>query len=69
MEVPALDSLARGYNSIYLCPESCNAARAACGGLCALTEAVVAGTVRNGFAIIRPPGHHAEHDEAMSVQC
>ena len=30
-----------------------------------LTEKVAAGEIDSGVAIVRPPGHHAEHDEAM----
>ena len=37
----------------------------AAGGVLALLDAVMAGTVRNGFAAVRPPGHHAERDRAM----
>jgi acetoin utilization deacetylase AcuC-like enzyme len=31
----------------------------------ALVDAVMAGRVDNGFAFVRPPGHHAEPDRAM----
>ncbi|GMT31558.1 hypothetical protein PFISCL1PPCAC_22855, partial [Pristionchus fissidentatus] len=41
------------------------AARAAAGNLIDLCSAVVEGKVRNGFACIRPPGHHAEREVAM----
>src|SRR5262249_57831280 len=41
------------------------AARLAAGGLLNLCEAVLAGDVANGFALVRPPGHHAERDRAM----
>ena len=44
---------------------SYEAARLAAGGLVDLCEAVRAGEVRNGFAFVRPPGHHAEHARAM----
>ena len=37
----------------------------AAGGLLALLDEVVAGRLRNGFAFVRPPGHHAERDRAM----
>ena len=37
----------------------------AVGGLFNLLDAVVEGRVRNGFALIRPPGHHAENNRAM----
>jgi acetoin utilization deacetylase AcuC-like enzyme len=37
----------------------------AAGGVLALLEAVMAGDADNGFAFVRPPGHHAEADRAM----
>jgi acetoin utilization deacetylase AcuC-like enzyme len=37
----------------------------AAGGLLAVIDAVMAGELRNGFALVRPPGHHAERDRAM----
>ena len=41
------------------------AARLAAGGVIAAVEAVLAGTVRNAFAAVRPPGHHAEASRGM----
>ncbi|MEA2625271.1 MAG: hypothetical protein QOD06_1316 [Candidatus Binatota bacterium] len=41
------------------------AAERAAGGALALADAIVAGEVDNGFAFVRPPGHHAERDRAM----
>lgn len=49
----------------YLNSRSYDAAVMAAGGLLALVEAVVAGRVRNGFALVRPPGHHALPDQGM----
>lgn len=46
---------------------SSTAARVAAGSLITLVDQVVTGRCKNGFAIIRPPGHHAEEDEAMYV--
>jgi acetoin utilization deacetylase AcuC-like enzyme len=37
----------------------------AAGGFLALLDAIVAGHSRNGFAFVRPPGHHAERQRAM----
>jgi acetoin utilization deacetylase AcuC-like enzyme len=37
----------------------------AVGGVLALLDEVMAGRVHNGFALVRPPGHHAERDRAM----
>ncbi|MEW6263736.1 MAG: histone deacetylase [Thermodesulfobacteriota bacterium] len=44
---------------------SFQAALAAAGGLIALTGKVMDGELANGFALVRPPGHHAEADRAM----
>ncbi|KAF7723742.1 Histone deacetylase [Apophysomyces ossiformis] len=40
-------------------------ARIAAGALINLVDQIVQGHLRNGFALIRPPGHHAEDDSAM----
>src|SRR5439155_6743423 len=40
-------------------------ARLAAGGYLVLLDAIMAGEVTNGFAFVRPPGHHAEADRAM----
>ena len=37
----------------------------AAGGLLDTVDAVMDGRVNNGFAMVRPPGHHAEADRAM----
>jgi acetoin utilization deacetylase AcuC-like enzyme len=37
----------------------------AAGGLLAAVEAVLDGSLDNAFAVLRPPGHHAERDAAM----
>lgn len=44
---------------------SYRAAKLAVGGLFALIDKIFDGTVQNGFALVRPPGHHAERDRAM----
>jgi acetoin utilization deacetylase AcuC-like enzyme len=46
-------------------PGSYEAARLAAGSLLVVCEAVLAGEVTNGFALVRPPGHHAERERAM----
>ncbi|MFH1090748.1 MAG: histone deacetylase [Pseudomonadota bacterium] len=46
-------------------PSSFKAALAAAGGLISLTDRVLEGELDNGFAIVRPPGHHAEANRAM----
>jgi histone deacetylase 6 len=49
----------------YACRDSARAARLAAGGLVDLTLRVLEGALANGFALLRPPGHHAEADRAM----
>jgi len=44
---------------------SCEAALLAAGGVCEAVSAVVAGEMDNAFALVRPPGHHAEESRAM----
>jgi len=46
-------------------PRSYEAAKLAAGGLFSLIDKLYDGTVQNGFALVRPPGHHAERDRAM----
>ena len=48
-----------------LSPNSYRVAKLATGGILAAIDAVVAGKIRNAFAVIRPPGHHALPDRAM----
>ncbi len=48
----------------YIAPRSYDAALLAAGGTVKLVEAIVKGQVTNGFALIRPPGHHASADHA-----
>uniref|UniRef100_A0A6B2L7D0 histone deacetylase n=1 Tax=Arcella intermedia TaxID=1963864 RepID=A0A6B2L7D0_9EUKA len=42
-----------------------DAAHFAVGGLLELTKRVLEGELDNGFAFVRPPGHHAEKNEMM----
>ncbi len=46
-------------------PKSFDAACLAAGAVTAGMEMIVRGEADNGFALVRPPGHHAETDRAM----
>jgi len=57
---PFLDSM-----DVAISPRSYEVALLAAGAPLVLADALVAGEINNGFALVRPPGHHAEHDTAL----
>jgi acetoin utilization deacetylase AcuC-like enzyme len=58
-----LDRLSTGDTP--LSPRSLDIARLAAGGVIAAVDEVAAGRVRNAFAVVRPPGHHATPAKGM----
>ena len=55
--------LSAHFDSVFFHPESNRAVRYAVGSSLDLLDSILEDRVDNGFAIIRPPGHHAMHDE------
>jgi acetoin utilization deacetylase AcuC-like enzyme len=49
----------------YVNDRSFDVALLAAGGLLNLVDAIVSGEVANGFALVRPPGHHALRGRGM----
>jgi len=49
----------------YVNRHSALAARLSIGGLIDLSERVLNGSLANGFAVVRPPGHHADTTKAQ----
>jgi len=47
------------------CRDSFGVGLLAAGGFLGLLEAIAAGEFYNGFALVRPPGHHARPEQAM----
>jgi acetoin utilization deacetylase AcuC-like enzyme len=57
--------LSRLNPDTYASADSWTAARLAAGGLFQAVTEVLCGNVKNAVALVRPPGHHAEHSRAM----
>ncbi|XP_027919857.1 histone deacetylase 5-like [Vigna unguiculata] len=57
--------IASKLNSIYFNEGSSEAAFLAVGSAIEVVEKVASGELDSAVAIVRPPGHHAEHNEAM----
>lgn len=51
-------------DSVYLSPSTPYCAALSAGGAIEACRAILLGKVKNVFAIIRPPGHHAEREDA-----
>ncbi len=49
----------------YVCKGSYEIARLAAGGVTQLAMDVLSDKAQNGFALVRPPGHHATHNTSM----
>jgi acetoin utilization deacetylase AcuC-like enzyme len=58
--IPFLDSM-----DVSVSKQSFDIALQAVGSAMALADQIVSGKIDNGFALIRPPGHHAEHTMAL----
>lgn len=50
-------------DSVYLSPNTPFCAALSAGGAIEACRAVMLGKVKNAFAVIRPPGHHAERED------
>jgi acetoin utilization deacetylase AcuC-like enzyme len=48
-----------------ICRETYDTALLAVGGVLKAIDAVMSGEVKNAFCAVRPPGHHAESNQAM----
>ncbi len=58
--LPYLDSM-----DVAISRRSYDVALLAAGAPMILADHMMAGEIQNGFALVRPPGHHAENDKAL----
>lgn len=54
-----------GTMDCMVCPKTFDVAEYAVGGALSLVKKVETGELKNGFALVRPPGHHAEKRQAL----
>ncbi|VDM47525.1 unnamed protein product [Toxocara canis] len=54
-----MEEYCRGHELLWLCRDSVHVARLVVGGVIDLVKANTEGRIGNGFAIVRPPGHHS----------
>jgi acetoin utilization deacetylase AcuC-like enzyme len=69
--IERLEAACRSGNSMFdypdnqICPETFETALLAVGGVIDAAGQVMMGKLDNVFCAVRPPGHHAEYDQAM----
>nr|XP_048300842.1 polyamine deacetylase HDAC10 isoform X2 [Myodes glareolus] len=59
-----LQALSKQFDAVYFHPNTFHCARLAVGAALQLVDAVLTGTVHNGLALVRPPGHHSQKEAA-----
>ncbi|KAM9311724.1 polyamine deacetylase HDAC10 [Gastrophryne carolinensis] len=64
MDVEELRKTSKKYTAAFFHQNSYRCAKLSLGGTLQLVDAVMSGKVRNGMALIRPPGHHSQPSES-----
>ncbi|XP_067861032.1 polyamine deacetylase HDAC10 [Heptranchias perlo] len=64
MNIEELKTFSYNYNDVYFHPNSYLCAKMSLGATLQLVDAVMLSRVRNGMALVRPPGHHSQKSEA-----
>ncbi|XP_057185141.1 polyamine deacetylase HDAC10 isoform X2 [Triplophysa rosa] len=64
MTVEELMAFTKKYNDVYFHPNIYHCAKLAVGATLQLVDSVMKREVRNGMALVRPPGHHSQRSAA-----
>ncbi|KAH9412669.1 histone deacetylase [Dermatophagoides pteronyssinus] len=64
MDPEQLEQESSKFDAVYFTPSSYDCALYASGSVLELCDSLMSGRIRNGMAIVRPPGHHAMNSEA-----
>ncbi|NXJ28249.1 HDA10 deacetylase, partial [Dicrurus megarhynchus] len=64
MNEEELKRVSENYDAFFFHPSTYRCAKLAVGATLQLVDAVMAGRVRNGMALVRPPGHHSQRNAA-----
>ncbi|NXX29216.1 HDA10 deacetylase, partial [Nicator chloris] len=64
MNEEELKRVSETYDAFFFHPSTYRCARLAVGAALQLVDAVMSGRVRNGMALVRPPGHHSQRNAA-----
>ncbi|KAM7411062.1 hypothetical protein PAMA_021172 [Pampus argenteus] len=64
MSESELHTLSDEYDSVYLHPETFQVCVLGVGSVLQLVDQVMTSELRNGFAVVRPPGHHAQCNQS-----
>ncbi|XP_036376025.1 polyamine deacetylase HDAC10 [Megalops cyprinoides] len=64
MSLEELMTFTQQYGDVYFHPNIYHCAKLAIGATLQLVHSVMTGQVRNGMALVRPPGHHSQRSAA-----
>ncbi|XP_041110002.1 polyamine deacetylase HDAC10 isoform X1 [Polyodon spathula] len=64
MNLEELKAFSLQYGAVYFHQNIYHCAKLALGATLQLVDSVMTGKVRNGMALVRPPGHHSQHSAA-----
>ncbi|KAK6482320.1 polyamine deacetylase HDAC10 isoform X1 [Huso huso] len=64
MNLEELQAFSLQYEAVYFHQNIYHCAKLALGATLQLVDSVMTGKVRNGMALVRPPGHHSQHSAA-----